>query len=355
MPRPGSSASRKVRWPAAAAATSCAWCGISSRSPGTRRAAGAGRAMHAGAPLPARSNELSSGLSSSQPARRRGRGVLGRAAEKSGARNGLASCRETTDCGTTRRAVGGGRGAPSAAASSAAGLDARRPQHVPLERPGRVGDDGVLGEEREERGVTHGGLREDRRDPVQALELLGPVGRGSRSPPRGPGRAPRAQAVRRPGTSCARGRGPAATLDAASTSRTARASTEMTSSRSRPCRCSAGRYGEPRSGAGLVEPQTPPLGHPTRTPRKPYRRHCRGRAMSVAGRPELAHPTHDPSSRNWGPAPQGQPSHRTSKQAPPPTAYGAPSRDERRAPRADPLIIAIPGRARRRPCPPRAG
>ena len=44
-----------------------------------------------------------------------------------------------------------------------------------LERPGRVGDDGVLGEQREERGVADGGLREDRRDAVEALELLGPV------------------------------------------------------------------------------------------------------------------------------------------------------------------------------------
>ena len=49
----------------------------------------------------ARSNELNSGPSSSQLANRRGSTVAGRTAEKSGARNGLASCRETTDCGTT--------------------------------------------------------------------------------------------------------------------------------------------------------------------------------------------------------------------------------------------------------------
>ena len=41
---------------------------------------------------------------------------------------------------------------------------------------GRVGDDGVLGEQREQPGVADGGLREDRRDAVQALQLLGPAG-----------------------------------------------------------------------------------------------------------------------------------------------------------------------------------
>ena len=40
---------------------------------GVNRAVGAGSVMEAGAPAPARSNELSSGPSSSQPARRRGR------------------------------------------------------------------------------------------------------------------------------------------------------------------------------------------------------------------------------------------------------------------------------------------
>ena len=59
--------------------------------------------MHAGAPPPARSKELSSGLSSSQPARRRGREVRCGTAERSEARKGFASCREITDCGTTCR------------------------------------------------------------------------------------------------------------------------------------------------------------------------------------------------------------------------------------------------------------
>ena len=54
-------------------------------------------------------------------------------------------------------------------------LDAEVPQHLPLERPGRVGDVGVLGEQRQQPGVPDGGRREDGRDAVQALELLGPV------------------------------------------------------------------------------------------------------------------------------------------------------------------------------------
>ena len=44
-----------------------------------------------------------------------------------------------------------------------------------LERDGALGHDGVLGEQREERGVASGGLGEDRRDPVEASELLGAV------------------------------------------------------------------------------------------------------------------------------------------------------------------------------------
>ena len=53
-----------------------------------------------------------SGPSSSQLASRRGREVGCGTAEKSGARKGFASCREITDCGTTRRSVpaGSGRG-----------------------------------------------------------------------------------------------------------------------------------------------------------------------------------------------------------------------------------------------------
>jgi hypothetical protein len=55
-------------------------------------------------------------------------------------------------------------------------FDTRCSQHVAAKRPGRVGDAGVLREEREECWVADSGLREDRRDAVQALQLLGAVG-----------------------------------------------------------------------------------------------------------------------------------------------------------------------------------
>ncbi|WP_242471234.1 hypothetical protein [Blastococcus sp. TML/C7B] len=56
---------------------------------------------------------------SSQPASRCGRGAAcGRAASKSGARNGLASCRETTDWGTTRRSSAAGASTGSAGGGS---------------------------------------------------------------------------------------------------------------------------------------------------------------------------------------------------------------------------------------------
>src|SRR5207248_10115707 len=44
-------------------------------------------------------------------------------------------------------------------------------QNLPLERPGRVGDVGVLGEQRQQPSVLDSGRREDGCDAVQALEL----------------------------------------------------------------------------------------------------------------------------------------------------------------------------------------
>ena len=94
--------------------------------------------MHAGAAPLACSKELSSGPSSSQPARRRGRGARCGTAEKSGARKGFASCREITDCGTTRvggpPADGAGGAVLADAVSSRAG-SARRSRAV-----SRLGD-----------------------------------------------------------------------------------------------------------------------------------------------------------------------------------------------------------------------
>ena len=107
-----------------------------------------------------------SGPSSSQrgqPARPRPGAAA--ALEKSGARNGLASWRATTDCGTTRRSAAAG----ASAGSGGGGLLGRRlepggRQHLALEVAGRVGDHGVLGEQREQRGVAGGGLGQDRGD-----------------------------------------------------------------------------------------------------------------------------------------------------------------------------------------------
>ena len=58
-------------------------------------------------------------------------------------------------------------------------LDAEVPRHLPLERPGRVGDAGILGEQRQQPSVPDGGPREDGRDAVQPLELLSPATAGS--------------------------------------------------------------------------------------------------------------------------------------------------------------------------------
>src|SRR6185437_10130505 len=54
-------------------------------------------------------------------------------------------------------------------------LDAEVPQYLPLERTGRVGDVGILAEQRHEPGVPDGGRRQDGRDAVQAPELLSPM------------------------------------------------------------------------------------------------------------------------------------------------------------------------------------
>ncbi len=72
-------------------------------APGTGTGTGAGSGMHEVAPLPPYSNERNNGPSSSQPASRWALTRPSWAAAKSGARKGLASCRETMACGTTAR------------------------------------------------------------------------------------------------------------------------------------------------------------------------------------------------------------------------------------------------------------
>ena len=121
LPRPGSSASRNVRWPAAVAATTCAWCGMSSRPCGACTGRVSGSRMQAGDPSAAYSKDRNSGSSSSQPASRRGRvATRSAAASKSGARNGLASWRAMTERGTTLVSVPGA-GAGGATGSGSGG------------------------------------------------------------------------------------------------------------------------------------------------------------------------------------------------------------------------------------------
>ena len=57
-------------------------------------------------------------------------------------------------------------------------VDAGLLEHLPAQRPGAVGDLGVLGQQLQQRGVARGGLGQDRGDPVQALELLPPAALG---------------------------------------------------------------------------------------------------------------------------------------------------------------------------------
>ena len=208
---------------------------------------------------PARSKELSSGPSSSQLASLRGREVRCGTAEKSGARNGFASCRETTDCGTTCRSGPAGTVAVSTGAISRRRLDAEVPQHLPLERPGHVGDVGILAEQCHQPSVPDSGRRQDGRDAVQAPELLSPMTVAS-------GRRPDAGTLipQQQGDGLelrAHGRRHAAALGSRLdlTGRVGRAPTRHRRGGGRVAD-SAGRYGERWSGAGLVKPKTSPLG-----------------------------------------------------------------------------------------------
>ena len=187
--------------------------------------------MHAGAPPPARSKELSSGPSSSQLARRRGReagcGDGGEVGGEERVRQLPGDHRLRHD--PPLRAGGRGRGLGRRDLFGRR-LDAEVPHHLPLERPGRVGDAGVLGEQRQQPSVPDGGRREDGRDAVQALELLGPVTVASAAAARTRARSSRSSRatawnfVRTAGVTRPR-------RAAASTSRTVRASTETTSPR----------------------------------------------------------------------------------------------------------------------------
>ena len=128
--------------------------------------------------------------------------------------------------------------------------------------------DGVVGEQREQRGVPGRGLREDHGDPVEALQRLGPHTLAELLGPPGSGPAPVAPAGRPPGTSPSRW-----------------VATSHAGPRSRPrARCARGSAGCPRChvgerrpahsvagqgvaviGAGWVEPTVPLLACTTAT------------------------------------------------------------------------------------------
>ena len=99
---------------------------------------------------------------------------LGRAAEKSGARNGFAICRETTDCGTTAGLAGAAVGSStgSGASSASVSMPALRSMSRLSDRASSV-TTASSDEQRQERRVADGGLRQGGRDVVETLELLG--------------------------------------------------------------------------------------------------------------------------------------------------------------------------------------
>ena len=215
-------------------------------------------------------------------ASRVGRGVLGRAAEKSGARNGLASCRETTDCGTT----------PCAAA--AAGRSTGGPSSTPVSMPALVSMSRLS--DRASSETTASPSRSARSAASRTAVLARTVAMASRrlswssrrvwfpvSSARTRARSSRSNSAM--AWNVARVAGVARPRrSAASTSRTALASTEMTSSRSlAPCRRFRGAvwralvWGWPRRATNSSSE------HPAWRPWQPCRRQCCGRAMGVAG------------------------------------------------------------------------
>ena len=117
LPRPGSSASRNVRWPWATASMNSAWWCISGLPGGAQRGFACGSGSSMLVTDPPRSNARNSGPSSSQLESRRVRcGVVPSA--KSGARNGFASWRARTETGSTWRSANGSAGPAIAGASS---------------------------------------------------------------------------------------------------------------------------------------------------------------------------------------------------------------------------------------------
>ena len=163
-----------MRWPDAAAATTCAWCGISCQAPGTRHerrlrqrharggtaAAVLERAEQRAEQLPAR------------PAAGRGPGLRWRPRSRGRGTGWPAGGRRSPAArpGAWRRRWPRRSTGSSSSAGTSTPADSSRSRRS---APGRLGDLGVLGEQREQGGVARGGPGQDRRDAVEALELLG--------------------------------------------------------------------------------------------------------------------------------------------------------------------------------------
>ena len=254
--------------PAAAAATTCAWCGIRSRPGGPRqRRTARAASMHDGAPPAAVSKERSSGPSSSQPASRRVWGRGGGGSEKSGARNGLASCREMTDCGTTRTSATAGAIAVSAGAISSGADSMLRSRSI-----SRLSD----------RAASETGKSSASSASSPALPTA-VAARMAAMPSRRLSCSARWPAL--PGAVRARARSSRSSKATAwnfvrtagvTRPRRAAASTSRAVGRVRKRRrhdrghvpACAGRYGERPFGAGLLEPKTPPMECRARRPRQ---------------------------------------------------------------------------------------
>ena len=234
LPRPGSSASRNVRCPSAAAATSRAWCGISWRPNGARTAdVVSGRAMQDDAVrgVLERREQRADEVPAGEPARPHGAGGAREVGDEEGVGQAAGHDRRrhhrALRGGGERRDDGVGRGL-----RLGLGLDAGGGQHLALEVGSGLGDPGVLGQQHQQRGVAGGGLGQDGGDAVEALELLGALRLGAGGVGLDPGPLLADQQPDDLELGAHRGRTlPRSTP--ASTSRTARASTGMMPSLSR--------------------------------------------------------------------------------------------------------------------------
>ena len=176
LPSPGSSASRNVRWPSAAAATTWAWWCISIGPAGRVREVGSGSGMQD--ETPPHSKDWSSGPISSQPASRRAVGPGARGGEVGDEERVGELARDDRlrhDRPFDHRAPRPRRRPRSAASGTSmpAGLE-----HLGLELQRGVGDVRRPRRAGEQRGVAGGGLGEDRADAVEPLELLGALALG---------------------------------------------------------------------------------------------------------------------------------------------------------------------------------